>query len=890
MKRIEAKYGLHTLSCPGDAMSKPFTMLLFTGVLLIMALEIIAQGAGTSLSSQLLPRYDIPRLEHILIDGQANDWGDNGFRVDALTPIAGKLRSVDDFRASLRLGWNEQGLLVLVSVDDARWIESPDIDKLFERDSIELYLAPYRGATDSCQWVIAMGMTDDQPEVRCKFYDHRRSKILADIPGTPQYARSNTDSGCLLEMLLPWTALGITARVGREVAFQLMTNTVEEENQELYHASWYPAIGAAFTSMKMHRLRLAETPGPPVAGRLNLLSSTGEGLTFRALAPAALAGKAVAISGAETILATGVLQLDDSGYAQALLTAPPPAPLPYYDRIDLLLDNNRVDSLVLHPGQDDFPSRLLTLGATATIEKSPSSITITWPMEDDDTGTTVIARSIVGSPTKKRRAMVHGNHYRDSAIRTGTLYEYALAHESPTFPSTSYLYAGRAVRLDEERGTLLLIVEQRVDVALADEIARLTRDLIGDGWKVTRHVVSSDESVVAVKEWILRERKTDPGVESVLLLGHVPVPYSGRIRPDGHDDHRGAWPADGYYGDIGGEWTDTQDLKPDGEERLRNVAGDGKFDQSTFPGQVELAVGRVDLSHMPAFEQDEIALLRQYLDRNHAYRHKQFAVKPAGLINDGFKERSDAFSYGGWQSFSTLLGAENITEGHWFAPGENSYAFMYSCGPGSYTGGGGLGSTAELSKSPVYGIFTPIFGSYFADWDTPDNLMRALLCNAGYPLASFWSGRPHWYLHPMGMGKTIGYCARLTQNNAGEYSPTGSASRGIHIALMGDPTLRLHIVAPPATLVVHASQRGGMQLTWMPSSEQVVGYHLYRAAGEFGPFTRVNSKPIGSTSYSDRKGRPGDWYMVRALALQDTPGGTYYNASQGIFARATLEP
>jgi len=49
--------------------------------------------------------------------------------------------------------------------------------------------------------------------------------------------------------------------------------------------------------------------------------------------------------------------------------------------------------------------------------------------------------------------------------------------------------------------------------------------------------------------------------------------------------------------------------------------GDGKFDQDTIPGPVQLAVGRVDLSRMPAFEADETTLLRQYLNRNHAWRH-----------------------------------------------------------------------------------------------------------------------------------------------------------------------------------------------------------------------------------------------------------------------------
>lgn len=50
----------------------------------------------------------------------------------------------------------------------------------------------------------------------------------------------------------------------------------------------------------------------------------------------------------------------------------------------------------------------------------------------------------------------------------------------------------------------------------------------------------------------------------VFLLGRVPVPYSGDIAPDGHqNDHRGAWPCDGYYACLEGIWTDnTVNINP----------------------------------------------------------------------------------------------------------------------------------------------------------------------------------------------------------------------------------------------------------------------------------------------------------------------------------------
>ena len=73
-----------------------------------------------------------------------------------------------------------------------------------------------------------------------------------------------------------------------------------------------------------------------------------------------------------------------------------------------------------------------------------------------------------------------------------------------------------------------------------------------------------------------------------------------------HSNHVGAWPADVFYGDMAGAWTDSS-VSDSGasDPRNRNVPGDGKFDQSRLPFNVELQVGRVDLANLPAFPQSE---------------------------------------------------------------------------------------------------------------------------------------------------------------------------------------------------------------------------------------------------------------------------------------------
>ncbi|HKX63360.1 MAG TPA: glycoside hydrolase family 9 protein, partial [Verrucomicrobiae bacterium] len=258
----------------------------------------------------------------------------------------------------------------------------------------------------------------------------------------------------------------------------------------------------------------------------------------------------------------------------------------------------------------------------------------------------------------------------------------------------------------------------------------------------------------------------------------------------------------------------------------------------------------------------------------------------------------------GYRNFAPFFGAANITnlnkvysdaKGVWIPHlAANDYLWAYGCGAGSYLTIGGLGnsgqyndgSTVEMVNNDVRAVFTLLFGSWFGDWDHEDNVLRSILATPTYGLASAWSGRPHWFAHPMALGEPIGYTARLTQNNGsgGLYrNQYNDSAAGIFVALMGDPTLRLHPVMPPSGLN-GAANAGGITLTWTPSPDSVLGYHVYRAASPLGPYSRLSTSPVSAASFTDTTGGSGPrTFMVRAVKLETAASGSYTNASQGVF-------
>lgn len=537
---------------------------------------------------------------------------------------------------------------------------------------------------------------------------------------------------------------------------------------------------------------------------------------------------------------------------------------------------------------------------SASASTSPPSLRVAWPAYPG-ASTYAVHRKRLGEPAWVEMAAAlagTATQWTDNGLALGDSFEYRVTRVAGSRTAYGYVLAGVDTPRRELRGTVLLVVAAGQAAPLAAELERLQLDLLGDGWAVSAITVNESDSASAVKARIREVRAAVPGLTTLFLIGHVPVPLSGNLAPDGHPEHRGAWVADTYYGEFDGAWPDVSvDTTSANDERNRNVPGDGKFDPSLPPSPVDLEVGRVDLSNLPAFSAGETELLRRYFDKNHRFRHRQLTVTARGVIDDHFGEYSgEAFAQSGWRGFAPLVGAAAVSEQAWSTALVNGSAlWAYGCGPGGYADCDGVVSTADFAARDYRAVFTLLFGSYFGDWEsspghfTQNNLLRAAL-GSGTILACAWAGRPHWVIHPMGLGEHLGVCARLTQNNAGgRYPPYNEGAGRVHVSLMGDPTLRQYYVSPPSNLVaaleLHAQAPHTVRLSWAPSADAVLGYHVYRAATRSGPYTRLTASPVAGNAYTDATA-PGSsaHYQVRAEARLATPSGLYRDASQAAFA------
>lgn len=365
----------------------------------------------------------------------------------------------------------------------------------------------------------------------------------------------------------------------------------------------------------------------------------------------------------------------------------------------------------------------------------------------------------------------------DTTAVTGIGYEYKVVVYTTlgAAPYEKYIYAGNQVAPVSSRGSVLLVVDETqldttrdgTGTTLAPALKQYKADLIAEGYRVFQitaprvdvprtypnavdpqnptpeeiaaHSATWFNAVTSVKAQIRSLWQTVGDLKSVLLLGRVPVPYSGFTSPDvtiGHEQSLGAWAADVYYGVLSSPDSLWWDYATIGTfDAHINLPGDGKFDHDSlsqigygdpqYENSVfaDVTVGRVDFSMLDNFtgvnqlvgqkaSVAETNLLSRYLQKTHEYKTGQWDVRRKALFEE-------AFPFGEYYDTNRLVpnvGKDNVELGT-VSPYEPSLVFFddpYPVGTPPptqydlhnnswmwiYTGAGGFPSRTTLQYNP----------------------------------------------------------------------------------------------------------------------------------------------------------------------------------------------
>lgn len=226
----------------------------------VCAVSAVCLLAGFAVATE--PR-DVPRLDGIEINGDAADWGDRGFRVETLAGMRGEIVAADDFDVRLRIGWDDRGLLVLVRVVDDVPTEYDQLDRLYRKDSLELFISDGVGSFNRFQIYVTTGADPAYGTPRTNIFDYRPDTQKTTEP-TVTAASETKGKTTFVEVLLPWSNLDVEPSVGRVIGFQFYANDADGPvgyPTDWTRLVWHPEWDSHMDPDAVRPLRLSDKPG-----------------------------------------------------------------------------------------------------------------------------------------------------------------------------------------------------------------------------------------------------------------------------------------------------------------------------------------------------------------------------------------------------------------------------------------------------------------------------------------------------------------------------------------------------------------------------------------------------------------------------------------------------
>jgi len=555
----------------------------------------------------------------------------------------------------------------------------------------------------------------------------------------------------------------------------------------------------------------------------------------------------------------------------------------------------------------------------------PASILLTWLSPSGDIGRLFLCRKDKGAAEWDadwtKELDMKTTRYEDFGVEVGKEYEYRLWAEGKPYIFSNVL-AGIDVPAKDNRGKVILLVDRELeklaDIDLSLD-ARMKAALFGlqevmelDGWQVIRYDAGRDQSPEELLEVIKGHYTADPeNVKAVYLFGHITIPKSGPVSPDGHGGARYA-NADSFYGIMDGGAGELWGVSDTSDPQYPF----GVYLKSALPARQALQVGRVDFHNIFGEMDEDDAYLtaapKSLTDGRRLMSEAEFLINYTEKANDYKMNRrtlpitGQAFSLDGlfsdsldeyYRSFEAFGGMDGF--GFQFlnsSPGyslglleENeSYSFgTFRAGGANHTGFANGSVRSYMFYDKIYKMhFWSFLSSYHWEWEKYNAILKAPLTMKDYGLVSSWSGRLSYYttpsldLHHLGLGESFGH----------SYMESVNQNRQLYINLLGDPTLRLFPMDPVSDVKGYKyPEEDIICLTWEKSKDALSGYNVYAKNGS-GSYDRINKTQIKDNRYFIRepKNETGE-YMVKAVALTKTFSGTFYNMSVGVYADETKD-
>jgi lysophospholipase L1-like esterase len=180
----------------------------------------------------------IPFLPGIVVDGMSGDWNPDYVPLRILSDVCGNIPDSNDFQASFRMAWNEEGIFFLVEIKDDSLYEDPD--HFWKGDGLEIFLSQGRGSSNIHQVSVRPGFDLPDSIAAIIAYDHLRSVSVNTAETSTVFYSRKTAPGYLLEGMVPFEMISLEPHPDLAMAIQLYLNDADrEDDPDNFSLPWY---------------------------------------------------------------------------------------------------------------------------------------------------------------------------------------------------------------------------------------------------------------------------------------------------------------------------------------------------------------------------------------------------------------------------------------------------------------------------------------------------------------------------------------------------------------------------------------------------------------------------------------------------------------------------
>jgi hypothetical protein len=425
----------------------------------------------------------------------------------------------------------------------------------------------------------------------------------------------------------------------------------------------------------------------------------------------------------------------------------------------------------------------------------------------------VLLVGMVGFPTGATRAQLHSDPAKVTWLRWMDPYRNPITYRE-------YLESRRfAAQLDAQlvhagsKGDtpICIVINNLLYLAIQDSFSAFLSDLELDGYAVNAYTALNDGDEAALKEILISEWANRNIVGSI-LIGDLPVAWYEMTHPPEYGGDHVEFPIDLYFMDLDGRWLD------------RDTDGlyDGHAD-GTGGMEADIWVGRLLAINLTEHGASEVAMVNNYLDKNHRFRTGELRLQ----------DRALAYVDNDWNMYgyeNDLLLAYPITdavtdpyqttrEDYMQRVREstgNQYENLLICSHSTpwahylYWGDGpydySLFHNHEIEQIHVQVLFYNLFACSNCRFVEEDDMGNWYLFQSTYGLLSVGSTKSGAmlcfddYYGPLGSGMSFGeaflwWCQNNMESCYGDYSRAWFYG----LTLLGDPTLKLSRFMPDRT-------------------------------------------------------------------------------------------